>query len=156
MPARVKYKVEKANISDIPEMHSAINHFAQKGEMLPRSLSELYENIRDYFVVREEDKVIGCGALHISWSDLAEIKALAVYENKQKNNIGTAIIKASLKEAKKLGIPTVFCLTYRPEFFEKSGFHRVELEQLPRKVWGECQRCAKFPHCDEIALLINI
>ncbi|MFC1930458.1 N-acetyltransferase [Chloroflexota bacterium] len=156
MPVRATYKVEKAKISDIPEMHRAINHFAQKGEMLARSLSELYENIRDYFVVREEDKVVGCGALHISWNDLAEIKALAVYENKQKFHIGTAIVKAGLKEAKKLGIPTVFCLTYKPEFFEKCGFHRVELEQLSRKVWGECQRCPKFPHCDEIALVINI
>jgi amino-acid N-acetyltransferase len=64
--------VEKAKISDATEMHKLINYFADKGEMLARPLSEIYENIRDYFVVRENERVIACAALHVSWVDLAE------------------------------------------------------------------------------------
>ncbi len=151
-----KLKAEKARIADVPEIHRLINHFARKGEMLPRSLSELYEYARDFFVVRQGDKVVACVALHVTWGDLGEIKALAVDEGKQKRRIGTALVKACLKEAKSLGLPTVFCFTYKPEFFEKAGFKRIDMMELPRKVWGECQRCPKFPQCDEIALTISL
>ncbi len=149
-------KVEKAKISDIPQMHQLINYFADKDEMLARSLSEMYENIRDYFVIRDsEECVIACVALHVSWSDLAEIKSLAVAENSQKQRIGAQLIQASLNEAKELGIPTIFCLTYKPAFFKKFGFTQVDKMELPRKVWTECYRCPKFPNCDEVALIYH-
>lgn len=153
---RNKIRIEKARVTDVPEMHRLVNYFARKDEMLPRSLSEIYENVRDFFVARQGDRVVACVALHISWSDLAEIKALAVHGRKQRNNIGTALVKACLKEAMKLGMPSVFCLTYKPEFFEKCGFKRVDMAELPRKIWGECLRCPKFPQCDEIALTISL
>ena len=149
-------QVEKARISDIPQMHKLINRFAGKDEMLARSLSEMYENIRDYFVVRQGKRMIGCAALHVSWSDLAEIKSLAVAEDNQKKGIGTQLVKACLNEAKELGIPTVFCLTYKPAFFEKFGFSRRDKMELPRKVWTECYRCPKFPNCDEVALICQL
>ena len=146
-------KPEKARVSDVPQMHKLINSFADKGEMLARSLSEIYENVRDYFVARQDERVIACGALHVSWSDLAEIKSLAVVEDYQKQSIGDQIVEACLKEANELGIPTVFCLTYKPAFFEKCGFSQVDKTELPQKVWGECYRCPKFPDCDEVALI---
>ena len=102
---------EKARISDAAQMHQLINYFADKGEMLARPLSEIYENIRDYFVLREGERVIGCAALHVSWSDLAEIKSVAVAEDSQRQGIGDQLIEACLREAKELGIPAVFCLT---------------------------------------------
>ena len=148
-------KPEKARISDVPQMQQLINHFADKGEMLARSLSEIYENIRDYFVVRQDKRVIACAALHVSWLDLAEIKSVAVAEDSQGQGIGDQLVEACLKEAKELGIPTVFCLTYQPAFFEKSGFCQVDKMELPRKVWGECYRCPKFPNCDEVALIYH-
>ncbi|MBI2934263.1 MAG: N-acetyltransferase [Chloroflexi bacterium] len=151
-----KTRIERAKVTDVPDMHRLINFFAQRDQMLARPLSELYENVRDFYVARHEGKVVACVALHVSWCDLAEIKALAVEQDKQKTRIGSALVKACLKEARQLGMPTVFCLTYKPEFFQKLGFKRVDLDQLPRKVWGECQRCAKFPHCDEIALTITL
>jgi amino-acid N-acetyltransferase len=149
-------KIEKAKISDVPQMHKLINYFADKGEMLPRPLSELYENIRDYFVVRQGEGVIACTALHVSWSDLAEIKSVAVAEGNQEQGIGLALVKACLEEAKELGIPTIFCLTYKPAFFEKFGFSQVDKMELPRKVWSECYRCPKFPDCDEVALIYKL
>ncbi len=149
-------KPEKARISDASQMHKLINSFADKGEMLARSLSEIYENIRDYFVVRQGERVIACGALHVSWLDLAEIKAVAVAEDSQRQGIGDRLIEACLDEARELGIPTVFCLTYKPAFFEKCGFSQVDKAELPRKVWGECYRCPKFPDCDEVALIYHL
>ncbi len=148
-------QVEKAKIKDIPQIHKLVNHFASKGEMLARSLSELYENIRDFFVVRDDDRVIGCAALHISWSDLAEIKALAVAEDRQNKGLGDLLVAACLEEASKLGIPTIFCLTYQPAFFTRHHFNQVDKAELPRKVWTECYRCPKFPDCDEVALIYH-
>ena len=145
--------VEKAKITDANQVHRLINHFADKGEMLPRSLSEIYENIRDYFVVRQGEKVVACAALHVMWSDLAEIKSVAVSKGKQRQGIGSLLVEACLEEAKELGMVTVFCLTYKPAFFEKFGLSQVDKMELPRKVWTECYHCPKFPDCDEVALI---
>ena len=146
----------KARINDVAQMQKLINYFADKGEMLARSLSEIYENVRDYFVIREGERVIACVALHVSWSDLAEIKSLAVAEDSQKEGLGAQLVEACLREAKGLGIPTIFCLTYKPGFFEKFGFSQVDKMELPRKVWSECYRCPKFPDCDEVALIYQV
>ncbi len=147
---------EKARISDAAQMHKLINYFADKGEMLARPLSEIYENIRDYFVIREGERVIACAALHVNWSDLAEIKSVAVAEDSQRQGIGDQLIEACLREAKELGIPTVFCLTYKPAFFERFGFSQADKLELPHKVWSECYRCPKFPNCDEVALIHHL
>jgi len=149
-------KVEEAKISDVPQMHQLINYFAEKDEMLPRSLSELYENIRDCFVIRQGEEVLGCVSLHVFWSDLAEIRSLAVVEGSQEQGVGAKLVKACLKEAEELGITTIFCLTYKPAFFEQLGFSQADKMELPRKVWTECYRCPKFPDCGEIAVVRNL
>ncbi len=146
-------KVEKARIGDAPEIHKLVNEFAGTGQMLPRALSEIYENIRDFFVIREEGAMVACGALHIYWSDLAEIRGVAVSEGCQGKGFGRGLIEACLAEARELGIPQIFCLTYRPSFFEKFDFLQIDRMDLPRKVWAECYRCPKFPNCDEVALI---
>jgi amino-acid N-acetyltransferase len=149
------YKVEKARIPDVPRIHKLINGFADKGQMLPRPLSEIYESIRDFFVIRDGEEVIACAALHVSWSDLAEIRSVAVAEESQRRGVGAALVAAGLKEAEDLGIQTVFCFTYRPEFFKKHRFADIDKMELPRKVWTDCFRCPKFPNCDEIALIYH-
>lgn len=148
--------IEKAKIKDVPQIHKLINYFADKDEMLPRSLSEIYENVRDFFVVREGERVVACAALHVSWADLAEIKSVAVTEDNQHHGIGAQMVEACLQEAKELGIITVFCLTYRPTFFGRFGLSQVDKMDLPRKVWTECYRCPKFPDCEEVALVRKI
>jgi amino-acid N-acetyltransferase len=150
------YQIEKATIDDATQIHKLINYFADRGEMLPRPLSEIYENIRDYFVVRQGEQVIACAALHICWQDLAEVKSLAVTREHQKHGLGDLMVDACLKEASELGMATVFCLTYAPDFFVKCGFTRTQKSELPHKVWGECYRCPKFPDCDETALIYRI
>ena len=148
--------VEKATISDVEQMHRLINHFADKDEMLPRPLSEIYENIRDYFVVGHGDRMVGCAALHVMWSDLAEVKSVAVTEEGQRQGVGSRLVEACLREAGEIGLPTVFCLTYKPAFFERFGFSQIDKMELPRKVWTECYHCPKFPDCGEVALIYSL
>ena len=145
--------VEKARMSDAPHIQRLVNAFADKGEMLPRALSEVYENLRDFFVVRDEERLIACAALHIYWSDLAEIRGMAVETGHQGRGVGKRLVNACLREAESLGIPGVFCLTDKPGFFERLSFRQVDKGELPRKVWAECYRCPKFPNCDEVALI---
>ncbi|MBI5285695.1 MAG: N-acetyltransferase [Chloroflexi bacterium] len=148
------YQLVRASIADAKPIHDLVNTFAAKGEMLPRTMTEVYENLRDYFVVRDgAGETVACGALHILWEDLAEIKSLAVRENLQGHRLGARIVEACLDEARQIGLTTAFALTYRPGFFEKLGFAQADVMTLPRKVWGECYRCPKFPGCNEIAMV---
>ena len=148
--------IEKAKIGDVPQIHQLVNSFAGKGQMLARPLSEIYENLRDYFVVRKDKKIIACVALHISWSDLAEVKALAVSKRSQKKGLGAQLVAACIEEAKQLDIPVIFCLTSRPDFFGKQGFKEVDKMTLPKKVWTECFHCPKFPDCEETAMIYPV
>ena len=148
-------QVEKAKIPDVSQMHQLINHFADRGEMLPRPLSELYESVRDFFVIRDGERVIACAALHVSWSDIAEIRSVAVAEDSQGKGLGNQLVNACIREAAELGINTVFCFTYQPDFFKRHKFVDIDKMELPRKVWTDCFRCPKFPNCDEIALIYH-
>ncbi len=150
-------QVVRASIIDAKAIHDLVNTFAQKGEMLPRTMAEVYENLRDFYVVRDEaGEAVACGGLHILWEDLAEIKSLAVREDLQGNRLGARIVEACLEEARQIGLTTAFALTYRPGFFEKLGFAQADVMTLPRKVWGECYRCPKFPACNEIAMVRTV
>ena len=145
--------IRKAKIEDIKYIQQLINLFAKQDLMLPRSLNELFENIRDFWVAEENKRIVGCAALHISWDDLAEIKSLAVAKNKQGKGLGKELVLYCLNEAKALGAKKIFVLTYKPEFFKKFGFKRLKTSELPHKIWAECINCCKFPNCQEIALL---
>jgi amino-acid N-acetyltransferase len=148
--------VNRARVGDASSVHRLISRFADKGEVLPRALSEIYDGIRDYFVVRKEGRVVACAALHVTWVDLAEIRSLAVDEQEQKQRIGSLLVEACIDEAKELGIPRVFCLVRNPAFFKRHGFQLVDKTELPQKVWAECFRCPKFPNCDEVALIRHL
>lgn len=148
--------IRKARTDDVAAMQRLINGFADAGAMLHRSLSELYENIRDFFVVEEGEEVVGCAAVHVSWKDLAELKSLAVAETHQGRGYGRALVQACVEEAATLGVRRIFALTYVPELFEKMGFRRIDKALLPRKVWTECVYCPKFQNCTEVAVIISV
>lgn len=145
--------IRKAKIQDIKEIQKLINSFAAKDLMLPRSLNELYENIRDFWVAEEGNKITGCCALHISWDDLSEIKSLAVAKNKQGKGLGGELVAACIDEAVNFGAKKIFVLTYKQDFFKKLGFKKIKHTELPHKIWAECINCCKFPDCQEVALL---
>ncbi len=121
--------------------------------MLPRSLNELYDNIRDFWVCEAAGKIAACAALHVCWEDLAEIKSLAVELKKQRKGLGTELVNICIDEARQLGAKKIFALTYKPVFFKKFGFRKVKHTNLPHKIWAECINCPKFPNCQEIAVL---
>jgi amino-acid N-acetyltransferase len=148
--------VERATVHDAREICALINSWAAQGQMLPRTLGETYENIRDFFVVREEGRLVGCAALHITWSDLAELKSLAVEADHQSGGYGRALTEACVAEGQALGLQRLFALTYRPGFFERLGWQQADVMSLPRKVWNECYRCPKFPGCEEIAMILPL
>jgi amino-acid N-acetyltransferase len=149
-------KVRKAKAADVKKIQKLVNKYARKYQIIPRSLNDLYENLRDFFVSEEDGKVTGVCALHVLWEDLAEIRSLVVEKEQQEKGIGKALVKRSLKEAKSLGIKRVFALTYLPEYFKSFGFHGIDKSKLPQKIWADCLRCPKFPECDETAVIIAI
>ena len=145
--------IKKARIKDAIFIHSLIKKFAKDDEMLPRSLNEIYENIRDFFICEDKGEIIGASALHILWENLAEIRSVAVSKEYQKKGIGKKLIECCLKEAKALGVEKVFALTYNPKFFKKFGFKDIDKNTLPQKIWGDCLKCPKFPECEEVAVI---
>ena len=150
--------IRKAKISDVRQIQKLIELSAKKGEMLSRSLSELYDNLRDYYICQEEGQgqILGTCAMHICWEDLAEIRSLVVREEYNRRGIGTKLIEACLSEAISLGLYRIFALTYKPDFFRKFGFKVVDKSALPHKIWADCIKCVKFPECDEMAVLLEV
>ena len=146
--------IRPARVGDVQAIHDLIRTFADRKLMIRRSLGELYESIREFFVATGDDgQIIGCAALHVFWEDLAELKCLAVSKSVQGQGVGRRLLDACWDAAQELELKTVFTLTYEAGFFEKCGYHRIEKEDLPHKIWNECVRCPLFPNCTEIALI---
>ena len=144
-------------MNDVKSIHTLLNHFAAKSLLLGRSISSLYDHLRDFIVYCDNDgRVIGVCALHITWENLAEIRSLAVLEEFQTRGIGAQLVAACLAEARELGIAQIFTLTYQAGFFRKQGFADVDKRDLPHKIWSDCINCHKFPDCDEDALLYRV
>lgn len=150
--------LRKAQITDVKTIQKLLAVYAGKGDMLSRSLSELYESLRDFYVEVDDDdgRLLGASALHIVWEDLAEVRSVAVAEDAGRKGIGSTLVNACIAEARELGLKRVFCLTYKPEFFGKLGFVLVDKSTLPHKVWGDCIKCPKFPDCDENAMILDL
>jgi amino-acid N-acetyltransferase len=144
--------VRPATLADIPSILALVNRLAQQQIMLPRSPASVIEGIRDFMVAEIEEEFLGCGALHVVWSDLAEIRSLAVDPEGQRAGVGRALVQGLVDEAKRLGVPRLFAFTYVPGFFEKMEFHVVQHDALPHKVFKDCLHCPKFQACDEIAM----
>lgn len=148
--------LRKAEITDVKEIQKLLTHYANRGDMLSRSLSELYEALRDFYIVEEGGQLLGAAALHIVWEDLAEIRSVAVAEDAGRKGVGTDVVNACIAEGRELGLKRLFCLTYKPDFFARFGFRVVDKSELPHKVWGDCIKCVKFPDCDEIAMIMDL
>ena len=149
-------KVCSAKITDAGAIYALINSYAERDKMLFRSMADIYENLQAFTVAELDGNVIGCCALQIIWSDLAELKSLAVDEANSGRGVGKALVAAATEQAAELGLPRVFALTLNPDFFEKLGFKVIEKDTLPMKVWSDCAKCPKQQNCDEIAVLKQV
>jgi amino-acid N-acetyltransferase len=148
--------IRKATIEDIKSIHAMLKYYGDKGELLARPLSKLYDHVRDFSVfteVQNTKKIIGCCALQFCWEDLAEIRSLAVREDVAGKSIGKQLVENAFEEARQYKIKSLFTLTYKPAFFEKFGFMRIDKADLPLKIWSDCIHCVKFPDCDETAMI---
>ncbi|MDD5063287.1 MAG: N-acetyltransferase [Phycisphaerae bacterium] len=146
-------KVRSAKITDAKAIHSLINFYAEENKMLFRPMADIYENLQSFLVAELDGRVVGCCALQVIWSDLAEIKSLAVEEANTNKGIGKSLVAAAVEKAVLLGAPQVVALTLYPEFFQKLGFEVIQMDKLPMKVWSDCARCSKQQNCDEIAVI---
>jgi amino-acid N-acetyltransferase len=151
--------IRKAKIQDVKYIHEIITHYADQALMLPRSLSELYDHLRDFYIIENGEHhgaLLGVCTLSISWEDLGEIRSLAVVDEMQKRGLGSQLVEACLSEAVELGLTKVFVLTMNKGFFSRLGFKEIEKSLLPHKIWAECIKCPKFPDCDEIAMILEL
>jgi amino-acid N-acetyltransferase len=144
--------IRKAVMADAKNIQNLVNSHAKVGLMLPVSINEIYEKILEFVVWDEDGEVLGCCAMHPTWENLAEIRSVAVSQFSVKKGIGTAVVESAMQMAREVGITDAFLLTYQPGFFAKLGFVETEKENLPKKIWSDCLKCAKFPDCDEIAM----
>ncbi|MFB0521734.1 MAG: N-acetyltransferase [Desulfatiglandales bacterium] len=151
--------IRKATIQDVKSIHGILTHYANQALLLPHSLSELYDHLRDFYVVDNSEvkgSLLGVCGLSISWEDLGEIKSLAVVKEGQKRGLGSRLVEACLSEAVELGLSRVFVLTMIKHFFARFGFKEVEKTSLPHKIWADCLKCPRFPDCDEIAMILEL
>jgi amino-acid N-acetyltransferase len=149
--------IRKAKIHEVPEIRRMLAEFAKIGEVLPRTLANLYSQVRDYSVYREDEgPLIGVAALHVSWDGLGEIRSVVVAPGRQGQGVGSRLVRSCLEEARQLGLRQVFVLTASPEYFFRFGFRLFPREDLPPIVWADCVDCVKFPDCDEIPLMLDL
>lgn len=165
-----KIVIQKAQIRDVEEILELVNNFAALNLMLPRGPQYLYENIRDFVIASDRNVpvysltetkevlhlIVACGSLHVLWEDIAEIRALAIHPDYQHMGLGSKLVEVMKAEAKQLGIRRLFTFTMTEDFFKTLGFRRKSREELPPKVWGECSRCPKYFHCDEVGMVLDL
>lgn len=148
--------IRRADVRDMAAAGKIVNDCAERGQMLHRSMSFLYEHVRDFFVAEESGNVVGVCGLTVVWADLAEVYALAVEESQRGKGLGRKLVERCVDEARVLQVRRIMSLTYEKAFFERCGFGVIDRQQLPLKVWSECLRCAKNQACDEIAMMYVI
>jgi len=148
--------LRKATVADVPDLHTLIRAEAREHRVLARSLADLYDSVRDFWVCEEEGVVAGCAALAVVWEELGEVRSLVVRPENRGRGLGVSLVRGCLGEAHELGLERVFVLTYIPELFRRLGFHPVPKADLPHKVWADCIHCADFPDCGEEALLLEL
>jgi amino-acid N-acetyltransferase len=148
--------VRPAAIGDVPAIHDLLDIYAAQGNLLPRTMSELYRHLRDFYVIELDGGIAVCGALEIFTEDLGEVRSLVVADGHKGRGLGKLLVQRIMVEAKVLGLRRLMALTYVPEFFHRLGFRTVPKDTLPEKVWGVCVKCYKYNNCDEIAVLLEL
>ena len=145
--------IRRALVSDAYDILDLVNELATEQVMLPRSPASVIENIRDFHVAEVDGDFAGCGALSVIWSDISEVRSIAIRPQYQKLGLGRRIAEELISESGALGVARVMAFTYVPGFFEKLGFEVVDHAALPHKVFNDCLNCPKFHKCDEVAVL---
>ena len=147
---------ETASLDDVAAIQKLLSHYSAMGDLLPRTKTDIVNNIEHFRVIKLDNTIIACGSLENFTDELAEIRSLMVDKSMKKSGLGKVIVKELIELATSRGVKRVMALTYVPEFFHKMGFETVNKNIFPEKVWGICVNCYKFNNCDEIAVLKNL
>jgi amino-acid N-acetyltransferase len=148
-----RIRTRKASLPDAPAIHALIAHYANQDVLLPRTIGEICENVRDFTVVEQKGSVIGCGALHLYGQHLAEVRSIAVAREAQGQGAGSKLVEALLKEARQHQVAQVCLFTRSPQYFGRLGFVEVPHAVLPDKIFKDCRNCPMFTRCDETAMI---
>ena len=148
--------IRPARAEDARRITEIVNHHAERGRMLHRSLESVYEALREFHVAEDDGRIVGCVAVDVFWADLAEVKSLAVDPAARGRGVGAELLAAAIADARRLGLNRLFALTYETDFFARAGFRTIDRGTLPEKVWRECVACPKADHCDEIAMILRL
>ncbi|MGE0086836.1 MAG: N-acetyltransferase [Desulfococcaceae bacterium] len=150
-----EFIVRKAAIEDIRHIHRLLHTYSHQGDLIPRPLSDLYDHVRDFSVSADTvtKQVVGCCALQFCWEDLAEIRSLVVENAYRRMGVASGLVESCIREAGSYGMTKLFCLTFKPDFFSRFGFGRIQRSDLPLKIWSDCMLCVKFPDCQAIAMM---
>ena len=144
--------VRKARLQDAEKVHALVNSLSDDGTLLPRPFAEICENIRDFVVVEDEDRITGCGALHLYGPHLAEVRSIAVWPEAKGNGAGRLLIDALMEQANRQEVTCVCLFTRIPSFFARMGFAVAVREDIPDKLYKDCLRCPRLHNCDEVAM----
>jgi amino-acid N-acetyltransferase len=146
-------RARNAILPDVERIHAIITPYAEKGTLLPRTIPELCENVRDFVVAENDGMIVGCGALHLYGPHLAEIRSIAVVPEAKGLGAGRTLVEALLAEAERHHATCVCLFTRIPEFFGHMGFSVARREELPDKIYKDCVHCPNLTCCDEIAMV---
>jgi amino-acid N-acetyltransferase len=130
-------EVRPARTSDIKAIHKLIVDFASGGRMLQKETVTLYESVQEFVVAVEDGQVVGCGALHVLWEDLAEVRSVAITETLRGNGIGNQILERIIDRARELGLSRIFCLTFETKFFGRHGFEEIQGTPVEPEVYAQ-------------------
>jgi amino-acid N-acetyltransferase len=132
--------VRPAKTNDVKVIRALVDSYAAPGQMLSKETVTLYESVQEFIVAEVDGVVVGCGALHILWEDLAEVRTMAVKKELNRQGIGHKILEAIIKRAGEVGVEKLFCLTFQTEFFGAHGFEVIEGTPVNPMVYAELLR----------------
>lgn len=151
---KLSIEIIKPKLKDAQGIKSLLDYYSRQQIVLPRSIVDICEKIRIFWIAVDTDtnEIIGCAGIQFYWDNLAEIKSLAVKKEYWGKGIGNMLVQKCIEEARSFGVKKIFALTYIAEFFKKLGFQIISKNSLPQKIWTECINCQHFPNCNEDAV----
>ena len=133
-------QIRPSHTRDIKEIRQLIDSYSPQGRLLTKETVTLYESVQEFTVAIEGNEVVGCGALHVLWEDLAEVRTVAVIEKLRGQGVGHQILESIILRAKEIGIKRLFCLTFETEFFGRHGFQVIEGTPVAPEIYDELLR----------------
>ena len=133
-------EIRSARTSDIKGIRKLIDTYAIGGRLLTKETVTLYESVQEFTVAIENNEVVGCGALHVLWEDLAEVRTVAVLERLRGKGVGHQIMQAIEERAGAIGVKRIFCLTFETQFFGRHGFEEIQGTPVEADVYAELLR----------------